>query len=909
MKKIPLLAPWARVFGGLILVLGFVASPPVLAQDESEDPADLGKVTVTGSRIKRIDMEGPSPVVVITSLEMEQRGFSQVSEVLDSLVQNTGGTADQSFTFGFVPATAAPDLRGFGQNATLVLVDGRRIPVYPIPQSGVSNIVDFASIPTVQVDRIEILTDGASAIYGSDAIAGVINIITRKDFDGISLDLRMGDTADGGYGSERVQLFAGTGAGDTRISASLEYGHKDPIWARDRAYAASDVANPRGSYSVGGATFIDWDTPSLDFIFQAPNCGQPDGPLGGQGIPDQGVNIFGTGAANEQWCGFNRTAHRQLFAEQKRTSASVYMEHDLGETVTAFAKVGFTDQRTNWQLEPNFYGGFIFGSTPATANVITPLTQPLWGWVPAGAANNPGPDAATNGGAFIRRLIEFGPRSSDVQNNGIHALAGLQGSFGSRNVFDWDAAIAYNETDLVVIRPNIISSTFNEAVSNGLDLFQTIPQSVVDTTSFLATRNAESTNVTVDATISGDTGWEIQGRPVAFALHTDFTSEEFSNNPDPISANGDAFDGGSAGSGERDHYGLGVEVAVPLLDSVHLSAALRYDDYDDLSTTGDATSPKIGIEWRPISELLFRAGWGESFRAPDMQRLFGATTNAFTTVNDPVTGLQVQSVAIRSGSNPNLVPESGTNYNVGVVYEAFDGFSVAVDWVSIELEDIVTTLSIQTILNLCGPLQDGPTCDQVTRDAQGTLQGGSISSQASNLSLQSYEGIDFDVRYVWDTARFGTITPQLSGSWVSSLETQATTASDVTKNIGFATLPEWRINFNLGYVYQDFNATLFVMWVDEMCGVNGGTTPGATTCGPNDPLITDDEFIKAYTLVNLNTSYEFGDFGRVSLGINNLFNEDPSEDPTSNNWPWFYNNGGYSNPIGREITLAYNKKF
>ena len=129
MKKIPLLAPWARVFGGLILVLGFAASPPVLAQDESEDPADLGKVTVTGSRIKRVDMEGPSPVVVITAQEMEQRGFSQVSEVLDSLVQNTGGSTDQSFTFGFVPATAAPDLRGFGQNATLVLIDGRRIPV------------------------------------------------------------------------------------------------------------------------------------------------------------------------------------------------------------------------------------------------------------------------------------------------------------------------------------------------------------------------------------------------------------------------------------------------------------------------------------------------------------------------------------------------------------------------------------------------------------------------------------------------------------------------------------------------------------------------------------------------------------------------------------------------------------
>ncbi len=900
MKIKSLITPWTSAVGYLVLALGLAVSPPVLAQDDSEDPADLGKVTVTGSRIKRVDMEGPSPVVIITAQEMEQRGFSQVSELLDSLVQNTGGTADQSFTFGFIPATSAPDLRGFGQNATLVLIDGRRLPVYPVPQSGVENIVDFASIPTVQIERIEILTDGASAIYGSDAIAGVINIITRKDFDGVSLDLRVGDTADGGYKSERVQLFMGTGPGDTRISASFEYWHNDPIWARDREYAGSDIANPRGSYSVGGATFVDVITASDDFIFQSSNCGEPDGPLGGLGIPDQGVNVFGTGAANEIWCGFNRTAFRQLFAEQKRTAGSIYFEHDLSETVTTFGKVGFTDQRTNWQLEPNFYGAFVFGSTPNTADVITPLTQPAWGWVPGGQANNYAPEG--NPGIFVRRLIEFGARTTDLQNNGIQALAGLRGTFGSRNVYDWDVAIAYNETDLVVIRPNIISSTFNEAVSGGLDLFQPIPQSVVDATSFLATRNAESTNVTIDATISGDTGWEIQGRPVAFAAHTDFTSEDFTNTPDPISANGDAFDGGSAGNGERDHYGLGVELAIPLLDSVYLSAALRYDDYQDDSTTGDATSPKIGIEWRPTRDLLIRGGWGQSFRAPDMQRLFGATTNAFTTVNDPVfDDLEVQSVAIRSGSNPDLVPEEGTNYNVGVVWEAFDGFTMSVDWISIELEDIVTTLSIQSILDICGPLQDGPTCDAVTRDAQGTLQGGFVSSQAQNLALQSYEGIDFDFRYVWDTDRYGTITPQLSGAWVSALETQTTSASPPVKNIGFATLPEWRINFNLMYDNNDFHTTLFVIWVDEMCGINGGDL-ATQTCEP-------DEFIDPYTLVNLNASYDFGDYGRFTLGVNNLFNEDPSDDPTSNNWPWFFNNGGYSNPIGREVTLAYNKQF
>ena len=881
-----------------------LASQVTLAQDEEEQAADLGKVTITGSRIKRVDLEGPSPVVVITAEEMERKGFANVSEVLDALTQNTGGTSDQSFTFGFIPATSAPNLRAFGQNASLVLMDGRRLPVYPIPQSGTQNIVDFASIPTVQIDRIEILTDGASAIYGSDAIAGVINIITRKDYEGVNVNLRTGDTSNGGYATDRVQIFGGTGAGDTRITASFEHFANDPIWARDRDYAASDIANPRGAYSAGGASFLDVITAQ---ITQAPGCGTAAGPLGGDGIPNQNIPIFTGG---DVWCAFNRTAFRQLFAEQKRSSASLRIDHDVADNLSAFVRVGFTDLQTNWQLEPNFYGGFVFGSTPAGTNVVTPLTQPAFGWVPAGAANNYSPSG--NPGVFVRRLVEFGPRTNDLQNNGGSALIGLSGSFGSRNIYEWDFAAGYNETELVLVSPNIISSTFNELVSNGLDLFQPIPQSVVNQTQFLSTQEAESSNFTLDGTIAGDTGLEIQGRPVAFAAHADFTSEEFTNTSDQISLNGDAFDGSSAGAGERDHWGIGIEFAIPVLETVNVSAALRYDEYSDASVVSDAVSPKIGVEWRPLDNLLVRGSWGESFRAPDMQRLFGAATRAFQTVNDPVTGLQVQAVSILAGANPGLVPEDGTNYSVGVVYEPIQDLTLSADWIVIELENIVTALTAQNVLNLCGAQQNGPTCGQITRDAQGTLQGGSIATNAANLSLQNYEGIDFAARYRWETARAGTFTPEIGGSWVSTIETQTTIASPVVENIGFATLPEWRINLNLGYEIGDFSANLFVIWVDEMCGVNGGNAPGQTQCfkGP-DPAFpgSANEFIDSYTLVNLNLGYDFGTLGEVRFGLNNVFDEDPADDPTDNQFPWFFNNGGFSNPIGREWTIAYNKEF
>ena len=315
-------------------IAGLAQAPVAMAQSSDDDGKDLDRGQVTGARSKRVDAEGPSPVVVITAEDMQNRGFANVSEALDALVQNTGGTPDQSFTFGFLPATSAPSLRGFGQNATLILMDGRRLPVYPIPQGGTSNIVDLAAIPTVQIDRIEILTDGASAIYGSDAVAGVINIITRKDYDGVNVNLRTGDSTNGGYATDRLQVFAGAVGGDTRITGSFEYFANDPIWARDRDYAGSDIANPRGAYSVGGASFVDLVAPT-DFIVQAPGCGTEDGPLGGLGIPDQNTPIF---TANDTWCSFNRTAFRQLFPEQKRFAVSTRIDHDLTDNLSAFIR-------------------------------------------------------------------------------------------------------------------------------------------------------------------------------------------------------------------------------------------------------------------------------------------------------------------------------------------------------------------------------------------------------------------------------------------------------------------------------------------------------------------------------------------------------------------------------------------
>ena len=874
-----------------VVVAGLALSG--VAGAEEEEAKKLEKETVTGSHIKKIDVEGPSPLVVISAEDIAKQGFHTVQEVLDALPQNLGGSVDASFTFGFTSSASSIDLRGLGNGRALVLMDGRRMPIFPVGLSGTDNFVDLSAIPSVLVERIEILTDGASAIYGADAVSGVINIITRKDYDGVQANLLYGDTTNGGYEHGRVQLVAGANNATTSSLFTLEYWNNDPIWAKDRDYAASDVANPRGYYSVGGATFLDYDALFLGtgnpIFVQDPNCGTSDGALGGLGIPDQNIPLI---TAGDVFCGFNRTAYRQLWAEQERTSLSGRFEHELSNDLSIFAQAGFTQKDTHNQMEPNFYGGSLFGYDSPGGIVPGGAEASVAGDAP----NNPLPGGNQLGGEFIRRLVEFGPRETDYEETIYNGLIGAKGT--AMNA-DWEFGLGYSTQRLKETSPNIILSALNSYINgtNGaINLFEPIPQEVVDATKYTRTRDAYSSNWTADLVVSGDTPFELDGGNVAYAVLGEFVKEWYKDTPDAITATGDNFDGASAGGGSRKHSGIGGELSLPVLDNLEISLAGRYDNYDDASDVGGQFSPKIAAAWRPMENLLLRASWGESFRAPDMQRLFGADTVGYNTLNDPVTGQQVQSVEIHTGANINLDAEEGENFNIGVVWEPVDNLTLKADYYKIDVDGLITSLSAQFILNECGADQSGSLCGLVHRDAAGTLIGGYIESNAQNLSFQSVDGIDFTVGYDWDAGNIGDFSFDFLLAWVNSLETRLTDSSPTVENIGFASVPEYRFSAVADWSREAWGATLRVDWTDEMCGVNG------FECN-------SDEFIDAYTLVNGTVRYDMGKYGRLQLGIHNIFDEDPAEDPTNNQWPWFYNNGGYSNPLGRTWTVDYTIQF
>ena len=895
------------------LLAGLVAtSAPVVAQDQNEeDVADLGRQQVTGSRILRTDVEGPTPVVIIDRDEFENQGFLTVQDALDSLTQNTGGSLTQQFISGFTPGAAAVNLRGFGIGRTLTLIDGRRIPVYPLGISGTTQFFDLASIPTAIIDRIEVLTDGASAIYGSDAVGGVINIITRKDFDGLQTRIRLGDSDEGGYETRQYEVVGGASNGTTSAYLTLQFQQNEELKATQRDFSASDIADPlgRGVFSSFGANILELNPNGPGIILTpAPNCGDPDGPLGGLGIepgtPGSAV-LFGSP------CGFNRSEFRQLFPENDRSTLSGRIDHALDNGINLFAFGRWTRSNTFTQSEPFPYGGtngaFFGGTAP---NPIVP--------------NNGGTFIGPNGGlaVFNRRLVEFGPRTTDIEIDSYGATVGANGLIGAN--WEWEAAYSYNVQEVFRQRGGaLIISAFESLIEDGLDLFQPIPDEVVQSVSFTPITDAESENDVFDAQITGFLPWELPGGPIGLAAVAEFEQQSFFDIRDSITLSGDASDGGSSGGGERDRSAIGLEISLPVLETVEISAAARWDDYDDDSETGSALSPKIAVSWRPTDNLLLRGSWSETFRAPDLQRLFGSTTTGFATLIDTVVcqdlggsfgnalpdsvvnsptnpygaGFDpctqtVQGVRSTSGANIALEEEEGESWNVGMAWNITDDLSMTVDAYLLELENIISTPSGQFIVSQCAAGNDS-LCALITRDAAGTLNGGQLFATAQNLSLQETSGVDLTLNYVLDAGAAGRFDFESATTWVNEFKTQFNEDSPVTSGVGIFSLPEWRSNFTTNWSLGNFGATLRATYVGELGGINSSS-----------PLTSEQE-VDDYITFNGQLRYQLSSNTQISFGINNIFNEEPPVDPTNPQWPWFINAGGYYNPVGREFYIQW----
>ncbi|KLD77161.1 TonB-dependent receptor [Xanthomonas hyacinthi DSM 19077] len=717
--------------------------PVAAAQSRGDDSGKtLATVSVTGSNIKRSDSEGPNPVQVIGRQQLEQSGKLTVADALRSISANTGNASNETTNNGWASGSAGIGLRGLSQKNTLVLLNGRRLANYGFPANGLGDtFVNLNALPLVAVERIEVLKDGASAVYGSDAVAGVVNIITRQDFQGAELGLSGGTADQGGLDTQRAKFIGGIGDLDHdgyNILFSVDAYNRDRLDQDQRALTRSGIYTdlPGGrwnGWSAKGARYLvgGRSVPMLDAQGQC-----PEGTLLTASAPIDGL-------AGDT-CAFNQAPYTTLIPSAKRYQAYSNARFRLGDTLEAFGEALYSEVK----------GVSIFGSSPYftleggrfALNASTGLAEPVSNLLPASSPYNPY-------GVAVPIEYTFFDLGESIKTNRSQSYRFLGGVRGSSVRWEWEAAaFAARSSEHESVSGGFANRwSLAQALADGsYDLFDpaATPQSVIDAINLSTLRPAQSTLRGVDAKLSG-TLFELPAGSVGFAAGAEWRQEQLvSRNPWQIDAGLQIRPAIAEVDGKREVSALYAEVNVPLLQSLQLQLAGRGDHYSDF---GDAFSPKASLRWQPLDALLLRAAASRGFRAPSLSENAASTNISYGSVVDPydpdVPGSR-QNPTFFTVGNTDLDPERTHSYNLGAVLSPWADSSLSVDWYKIELEHLIGTGNTTTLVQNNAPAD-------VVRDARGKLVA--VYNRYQNLSELSTSGIDVELRQRWRSAALGEV--------------------------------------------------------------------------------------------------------------------------------------------------------
>ncbi|MBB5208254.1 TonB-dependent receptor plug domain-containing protein [Chiayiivirga flava] len=863
---------------GLTLPIAFTA----VAQDE-DDAATLDRIEVTGSRIKRVDIEGPNPVTVIDRADLEISGDVSVADVLRSSTFNTLGSFVQS-SGNTAQSQATISLRGIGSEYTLILLDGRRIASSPVLGAAAQNL---NAIPFAAVERIEILRDGASALYGSDAVGGVVNIILRKDFEGLTLTGQIERPTRGEPDANSASITGGISSDRGNLTFVIDHQERDIFFNRDRATGVPglDPAVGLSAFGFPGSAYVYSSTDgsfSGDFVgaFPDPQCPTALGsdPL----FPNSVVVENAYGAL----CRFNYAAVSANEASLRRESAMVNGNFQLTDNVSAFTRVMANS-------------GESFGRYAAT-----PVTGPF----PTMRGDNPnnpfGGDAT-----LLYRFVAGGNRDSTVRDHMLDVLFGLEGQMDLFGGAEWEIAARHNRYEIdsigtgYLLRPPLQSAidegTFNPFGNPNDPAFQ----AAVGALSHTILQNSVTRDVGIDGLLSFDL-FEMANGPAGIAVGFDYRDTYFADLVDAQSAalNVSGTAGGNA-QGERAQYAVFAEMALPLLSNLNLSIAARYDHYNDF---GNSTNPKVSLDFRPIESLLLRASYGTGFRAPDLASLYQSGVQSFNGARDtracnggvpdfsaPFNPCTVRQYENRTGSNPNLEAEDSTNWGAGVVWSALDNLTFSLDYYNVELENQAAVLTLQRILDLeaeGNALVDG----LVTRSpATGAIQ--IVNRAPLNLGGFKTAGYDFEVDYRLDTD-LGVFSPKFVVTYVDKFETSSFPGfpfEDAITGSGFT--PDTRAQLHLDWSLGDFAVGIVGDYI--------GDSSDEVEIENEDVVVN----IPSWTKWNLQATWSAPWNGKVTVGVRNVADKAPPLDNFVLTSP-FYLNSQYDF-LGRVPYVRYEQKF
>ena len=878
-----------RLFGAAA-GLGLLACPFALAQDTGGQP--MQRVEVTGSSIKRIAAETSLPITTIRAADFARQGLATAQEVLNTIPMNQSSEVGASSVGAGTGGRSTADLRGLGGDKTLVLLNGRRLASHPYEGA----TVDLNIIPVAALERVEVLRDGASAIYGSDAIGGVINFITKRSVKGAALTFEGYEPwRRGGGGEQRVNVSGGLGdlgSDGWSMWGVLDYHQQSDLRAIDRSFSRTGVRPDRGMNEVSRTTF------PANFFSELGVAGNP--------YYASGCSVTGTPspdtapATGDPVCEFDYTQYVDNIPETRQYSA-------MG--------------KFNRQLSPDHLASFevMWSRSTNESNVAPPPMSNLGITMTAASPYYPGngtvpafPGLAGENLDISWRPIESGRRYNYDSSRSVRLQASLEGTLAG---WDYNTGISHSQgrARSAFRGGYLVDQRIIDGVGAGI-LNPFGPQSPAGA-DFLANSlllgeyvHARMISSAIDARASREL-MALPAGPLGFALGGEFRRDRakyFVNRELAGQASSSGYADAQDQAGQRSIAALFAELNVPVIKDLELNFAGRYDHYSDV---GDSFTPKVSMRWQPTKQVLVRGSFNKGFRAPTLFDLYGpqTTTNSSDSYDDPLLcpgGAAVpganpnivcgQQQNVRGGGNPNLEPEKSRTWSAGLVVEPSPSLTLSADYWNIKLKDQISELAEQTIFG--DPVRYR---DLFVYDATGTRLV-HVLDITSNLGEVRTRGVDLSLLYRMPSNPFGKLSVSVDGTYVDTYEYQNERGGAFTQNAGryadATPVFRWRHNLLLTLVRGDYVFNLSNRYVSHYEDQNTAVAP---------------EFannVGHYSTWSVSTTYTGNKRFELTAGIKNLFDEEPPFTNQVTNFQLGYD-PRYTDPLGFTVYMRLTAKF
>ncbi|MGI4859766.1 MAG: TonB-dependent receptor plug domain-containing protein [Janthinobacterium lividum] len=826
--------------------------PATTNTGSSTSATQLQRVEVTGSLIRSSDKIGYNQVQTVTAKDIQETGATTVSEFLRSSAANSASSWDESASNSFAPGGAGIALRGLSEKYTLVLVDGIRVAPYGLAVNATDSFFDLNSIPLNMVDRIEIVKTGAVSQYGSDAIAGVVNIITKKNFKGLQVDGSYGTSTHGDGGKKKFSVLGGFGDLNSdrfNVTASASYYKSDNVSAADRDMtAAQDFSNyPGGRLNLASGGYLNpVGTSTYSALATCPS-----------GTTSTARGLLSSGGRGTT-CAYDQASGYSLLPESERLSAKVHATFKVSDDIEAFADVW--GSRNTTQLNEGYStltsaASYWDKSTQSLANFSNILSG-------SNIYNSTGVDS------HLRYAFRGAPDTVTSTANWFRAATGLKGTVSTGNIgWDWAAVVSHSQSTVNVTNDNLLSVT---GVTSALSSAGTFNFSNPTSYSGIYTSDqyqAISKLDSLDLTLSTPNLFNLPAGPVGFGVGAQLLHESEYIGVGGASENGLVLSPLiQSVNGERNVAAVYYQFDIPIIRTLSLSQSTRLDDYSDF---GSAVSPRVALRWQPISQFTAYTSYTRGFRAPTLiENSNSSTVSAQYAVdpNDPTNSTGVQGITEVNKGNSSLKAERTRNIDVGFQLSPARNTDIGFDFYKIRIDNLIGTQDIQdTVLT--------NSASTVHRNANGAIAY--VDVQYANVGTLDTDGFEVNLHKSLPTS-YGTFSLLADWAYVWHFKVnEGGTLSDYAGNNGAlnqpfgAAFPRWKGNTTLAWNYRKFNTSL--TW--EFTG------PYAQAIGTTDSYPGMSNHVASYSQFNLYTSYSGFKNWTIYAGMNNMFNRRPPFDP------------------------------